>query len=175
MFMREDLFNEERVASLVKTLERLSGMKDASVEEKLQDQNVKELDGIIYVPFDEVLIESGYFCCCASTDFILTDSNFEGLSYETKRFILLHEVGHQVNGHLEQLASTSTEEIVEQRMEYIEAGQVMPIELEADAYTLNFMTKEQAYNALEELQSAMDENFVDDQGEVSLRKEFILR
>ena len=47
MFMREDLFNEERVASLVKTLERLSGMKDASVEEKLQDQNVKELDGII--------------------------------------------------------------------------------------------------------------------------------
>ena len=171
---RTDLFDEERVASLTKTVERLASMPNATLEEKLEDQNVKCIDGIIYVPFDEVLMECGYFLACAAGNIILTDSNFETMSEDAKRFMLLHETGHQVYGHIEQLMGMDQEEILETRMNYIEEGKVMPIELEADAYALNFMTKEQVYNALDEIQKVMEENFVDDEGEVALRKEFIL-
>lgn len=171
---RSDLYEENRIASLTKTVERLASMPNATLEEKLQDENVKCIEGIIYVPFDEVLMESGYFLACAAGNFILTDSNFDELSDNAKYFMLLHETGHQVNKHLERIAEMDNAEVLENRLNYLEQGKVDPMELEADAYALNFMTKEQVYEAMNEMQEIMDDNFVEDHGELALRREFIL-
>ena len=169
------LYDEERIEKLTKTLEKLVSMENASVEEKMQLEGVKCVGDLVYVQFDEVLMECGYFLACTAGNIIMTDRHFEELSENTKRFLLLHETGHQVYKHNEYLATKSQEEVFTERLNYISKNKVMPIELEADAYALNFMTKEEAYEALQEMQNLMDENFVDDGGEVAIRKELILK
>ena len=169
------LYDEERIEKLTKTLETLVSMEGASVKEKIQIEGVKHLDDLIYVQFDEVLMECGYFLACTAGNIILTDRFFEELSDNAKRFLLLHETGHQVHNHSEYLTSKTQQEIFAERLNYISQNKVMPIEKEADAYALNFMTKKEAHEALQEMQNLMDENFVDDGGEVAIRKELILK
>lgn len=67
-------------------------------------------------------------------------------------FIILHELGHVVKGHID-----GSRNCMEERMEFLKEGTaVQPIELEADAFAAEKVGIETAIDALKEMQKFVD-------------------
>ena len=166
----------KEIKDVVKATYKISKMTNEDYMKIASPESVKELNGIHYVPFNDMLKSKGYaFACIIESGVILTDDMFEKLSDNGKMFLLLHELGHQEYKHLEYLGAnySSTNEIVRDRLRLLKENKVMPIELEADSYVLNYMSKEDVIAALEEVNQISYKTYYAHNKELELRKEIM--
>ena len=82
---------------------------------------------------------------------IITNKLFDHFSFDTKKAVIQHEVGHHVLGHLDNELSLMAYNNL--RSIYPFVGHVISIELEADAYAASVVGNECMINALKELKA----------------------
>ena len=179
------MFNVKRIYGVVKEISdvvkasyRVATMTAADYALISRPESVKELNGIYYVPFNDMLKSKGYtFACLIEGNVILTDDMFDQLSDNAKMFLLLHELGHKENNHIEFMKEryASAQEVVKERNAMVKMNQVQRYELEADAYALNFMSAQEVVDAIEEVNQVSYKTYYARNKELDLRKEVMMQ
>lgn len=108
---------------------------------------------------------------------IMIDDEHKDLLYDRPKVfyaLMLHELGHYRNGDLEEMAERSTQSVLRERRQQLEAGKVFEPELNADAFAVNHVGKSTMIQAIDYMIKKRKERKNDPVKELSL-KEFELR
>lgn len=102
---------------------------------------------VSYNPYVQLLTNSlgGIAVVITGTTDVYTDARFRDMSADTQKAILAHEMGHYKCNHKPGLTYSFD------RIKAILKGQVLPMELEADAYACSVVGSANVVNALKEL------------------------
>lgn len=102
---------------------------------------------VSYNPYMQLLTNSlgGIAVVLNGTTDVYTDTRFRSMSANTQKAILAHEMGHYKCNHVAGFTYSFN------RIKAILNGQVLPMELEADAYACSIVGSVNMVNALKEL------------------------
>lgn len=136
--------------------------------------NQKELDGITYFNSDLYVKACGArITYTAKTTFgetiILTDDEFETLPKDLRKFILYHELGHQINGDL----NRPVEEL-QKVMRNRNRRKVSEMELKADEYALSKTDLETALRVMDFLKD-LTKRLGLSSAEIKQRRKYLLK